>query len=63
MPRRYINQLRDNEKIEEIYLISDKQLRSNKNSKLYFQFNLSDKTGMISGRLWNIADEVFYQYE
>ncbi|MDR1140842.1 MAG: HD domain-containing protein, partial [Planctomycetaceae bacterium] len=39
------------------------QLRSNKNSKLYFQFNLSDKTGMISGRLWNIADEVFYQYE
>jgi 3'-5' exoribonuclease len=63
MPRRYINQLRDSEKIKEIYLISEKQLRPNKNGNLYLQFNLSDKTGMISGRLWNVADEVFYQFE
>ncbi|MDR2756257.1 MAG: HD domain-containing protein [Planctomycetaceae bacterium] len=63
MPRRYINQFRDNEKVEEVYLISDKQLRPNKNGNLYLQFNLSDKTGMIGGRLWNIADEVFYQFD
>ncbi|MDR2441633.1 MAG: HD domain-containing protein [Planctomycetaceae bacterium] len=63
MPRRYINQLRDNEKVEEVYLISDKQLRPNKNGNLYLQFNLSDKTGMISGRLWNAADEVFYLFD
>ncbi|MDR0705183.1 MAG: HD domain-containing protein [Planctomycetaceae bacterium] len=63
MPRRYINQFRDNEKIEEIYQISEKQLRPNKNGNLYLQFNLSDKTGMISGRLWNVNDDVFYQFE
>ncbi|MDR1964279.1 MAG: HD domain-containing protein [Planctomycetaceae bacterium] len=63
MPRRYINQFRDNEKVEEIYLVSDKQLRPNKNGNLYLQFNLSDKTGMVSGRLWNATDELFYQFD
>ncbi|MDR3198020.1 MAG: HD domain-containing protein [Planctomycetaceae bacterium] len=63
MSRQYINQFRDNEKVEEIYLISDKQLKSNKNGNFYLQFNLSDKTGVISARLWNIADEVFYQFD
>jgi 3'-5' exoribonuclease len=63
MSRRYINQFRDNEKIEEIYQISEKQLRPNKNGNLYLQFNLSDKTGMISARQWNVSDEVFYQFE
>jgi len=61
--RRYINQLRDNEKVEEIYLISDKQLRPNKNGNLYLQFNLADKTGMVSGRFWNATDDQFYQFD
>lgn len=63
MTRRYINQLRDNEKIEEIYRVSEKQLRPNKNGNLYLQFNLSDKTGMIGGRFWNATEEMFYQFD
>ncbi len=59
MTRRYVNQLRDNEKVEEIYRVSDKQLRPNKNGNLYLQCNLSDKTGMISARLWNATEEMF----
>jgi 3'-5' exoribonuclease len=61
--RRYINQLCDNEKVEEIYMISDKQLRPNKNGNLYLQFNLVDKTGVVSGRLWNAMDDLFYQFD
>ncbi len=60
MTRRYINQLRDNEKVEEIFRISEKQLRPNKNGNLYLQCNFSDKTGMISARLWNATEEMFY---
>ena len=61
--RKYINQIRDNEQIDEVYQITDKQLRPNKNGKFYLQFNLSDKTGMVGGRLWNAAEEQFYQYD
>ena len=63
MTRRYINQLRDNEKIEEIYRVSEKQLRPNKNGNLYLQFNLSDKTGMVGARLWNATEEMFYGFD
>jgi 3'-5' exoribonuclease len=61
--RRYVNQLRDNEKVSEVFLLSEKQLRPNKNGNLYLQFNLADKTGIVSGRLWNVTDVSFYQFE
>jgi len=61
--RRYINQLKENEKITEIYLASDKQLRPNKKGNLYLQFNLSDKTGTITGFLWSVNDAAAYDFE
>ena len=61
--RRYINQLKDNEKICETYMISEKQLRPNKKGNLYLQFNLSDKTGTISGFRWDVNDESAYNFE
>jgi len=61
--RKYINQLRDNEQVDEVYLFTDKQLRPNKNGKFYLQFSLSDKTGKIDGRFWNVTDDLFYQYD
>ncbi|GHT21497.1 hypothetical protein FACS189419_02490 [Planctomycetales bacterium] len=63
MSRRYINQFKDNEKVSEIFLVSDKQMRANKNGNYYLQFNLADRTGMISSRLWNITDGRFYDFE
>ncbi len=58
-----VNQLRDNEKLSEIYRVTEKQLRSNKNGNFYLQFNLSDKTGMISARYWNATEELAMQFE
>ncbi len=63
MTRRYINQLRDNEKVEEIYRVSEKLLRPNKNGNLYLQCCLSDKTGMVGARLWNATEEMFYGFD
>lgn len=63
MTRKYINQIKENDKIEEIYRLTDKQLRPNKNGNLYLQFNLSDKTGMVGGRLWNITTELAEQVD
>ena len=61
--RKYINQLRDNEQVDEVYQITEKQLRPNKNGKYYLQFNLSDRTGTVGGRLWSGGEEQFYQFE
>jgi len=61
--RRYINQLKENEKISEVYAVSDKQLRPNKKGNLYLQFNLSDRTGTICGFIWDAHNASSYDFE
>lgn len=57
MSRRYVNTLSDGETIEEVYLLADKQLRANRNAELYLLAQLRDRTGQISGLLWNVKEE------
>ena len=57
MPRRYINELADGEAVDEVYLLADKQLRANRNANLYLLASLRDKTGLISGLMWNVTEE------
>ena len=61
--RRYINQLKENEKIAEIYVVSEKQLRPDKKGNLYLQFNLSDRTGSITGFIWDVTNVAVYDFE
>ena len=37
MGRRFVQQLTDGESIEEVYLVTDKQLRANRNGNTYLQ--------------------------
>jgi 3'-5' exoribonuclease len=61
--RRYVNQLAEREQIDQIFLVADKQLRANRNGNLYLQLRLMDKTGSLSGMLWNATDQVFNSVE
>ena len=61
--RRYISQLKENEKISEIYAVSEKQLRPNKKGNLYLQFNLSDRTGSLTGFIWNVTDAASHDFD
>lgn len=63
MSHLFINQIRENDKIDSIYRLSSKQLRPNKNGNLYLQFDLSDKTGTVSARFWSITAEQAEYYE
>lgn len=56
MSRRYVDQLRDGDNLDDIYLVTDKQLRANRNGNLYLLLELRDRTGGISARLWNAGD-------
>jgi len=60
--RKYINQLKDNEAINEIYLVTEKQLRPNKNGVFYIQMTISDRTGSVSVRIWNATEEQFQTF-
>jgi 3'-5' exoribonuclease len=57
--RRFINQLAERENIDQVFLVADKQLRANRNGNLYLQLRLTDKSGSLTGMLWNASDNIF----
>src|SRR5438270_11906592 len=63
MGRRFVLQMTDGDAIEEVYLVSDKQLRANRNGNLYLQVELRDRTGAIVARLWNAGEHLFRSFE
>ncbi len=58
MTRQFVNTLRDGDAVEEVFLLADKQLRANRNANLYLLAQLRDKTGMISGLMWNVNEDL-----
>ena len=61
--RRFVKQLADGEQIEEVFLVTDKQLRANRNGNLYLQVDLADRTGTINARQWNAGEPVFRSFD
>jgi 3'-5' exoribonuclease len=61
--RRYVQQLADGDNVEEVFLVTDKQLRANRNGNLYLQLELRDRTGSISARLWNAGEQLFRSFD
>jgi 3'-5' exoribonuclease len=63
MGRRFVQQLSDGETVEEVYLVTDKQLRANRNGNLYLQLELRDRSGAISARMWNAGEHLFRSFD
>src|SRR6478672_2403533 len=63
MSRRFVQQLSDGDTVEEVYLITDKQLRANRNGNLYLQIELRDRSGSISARLWNAGEHLCRMFD
>ncbi len=63
MSRRYVEQLRDGDTLDDVYLAVDKQLRTNRKGDLFLQVDLRDRTGGMSARLWNAGDAQFRSFE
>lgn len=62
MSRRAIQLLTDGESIDEIYMVVDKQLRTNRTGSFYLQVELRDRTGTITARLWNANEAQFRSF-
>ena len=59
MSRRFVKELSDGETIDQVFLASEKQLRTNRNGNLYLQLRLSDRSGSITAMLWNAQQKHF----
>ena len=53
MARMFVNELSDGDAVDQAFMASEKQLRTNRNGNLYLQVRLSDRTGSITSMLWN----------
>ena len=56
MSRRYVDQLRDGDNLDDIYLVTDKQVRANRNGNPFLLLELRDRTGGIQARMWNAGE-------
>ncbi len=57
MEKRFISDLKVNEKIDTIFILRKKNLKLTKYDKPYLEMSFQDKTGKIEGRLWDDADK------
>jgi 3'-5' exoribonuclease len=55
--------LKEGDWVEEVYLVTSKQVSTAKNGVTYLSLKLADKTGEIDGKLWDNADEVAGRFE
>jgi 3'-5' exoribonuclease len=63
MAHKFVEELADGDSLEDVYLVVEKQYRANRNGNLYIQLDLRDRTGAISARLWNAAEQLFRSFE
>jgi 3'-5' exoribonuclease len=63
MTRRFVTELADGEAVEDVFLVTDKQLRANRNGNLYIQVDLRDRSGVINARLWNAGEPLFRSFD
>ncbi len=63
MARHYVRELNDGQVVDQTFLASEKQLRTNRNGNLYLQVRLSDKTGSLTSMLWNAQQRHYDCFE
>ena len=63
MARQFVEELKDGDTIEEVFLLADKQLRANRNANLYLLTQLRDRTGTVSGLMWNVTEETCANFD
>jgi 3'-5' exoribonuclease len=63
MPRQFIASLPPQTQIDQVFLATHKQLRPNRNGQLYLQVELADRSGSMTGRLWNASDADYAAFD
>ena len=59
----YINQIKERDRVESIFLVRDKITAMAKNGKPYMTLKLMDRTGEVEGRIWDQVDQFSAMFE
>lgn len=63
MPRSFVCDLNDGDQLDHVLLIRNKQIRNNRNGNPYLQLELTDRTGSLDARYWNVTDAEAHSIE
>ncbi len=58
----YVNQIKERDRVESIFLVRDKITAMAKNGKPYMTLKLMDRTGEVEGRIWDQVDYFSSQF-
>jgi 3'-5' exoribonuclease len=61
MPRRYIRQFADGDTFDDIFLVTDKLVKTNRQGQPFLQVELRDRSGALMARLWNAGENLTRQ--
>ena len=59
----FINNIKEKDRIEDIFLVTKKEMGMSKSGKPYLNIKLMDKTGEIEARVWDDAEEYSKNFE
>ena len=60
---KYIRDLTDGSRINEVYFCKGKTAATTKNGKTYYNVSLQDKTGSIDGKIWDVTSSAINEFE
>lgn len=63
MSRQFINTIQPQTSIDEVFRVTDKQHRANRQGNMYLLLQLSDRTGTISGMRWNADARIYESFQ
>jgi 3'-5' exoribonuclease len=59
LPRRPVRELKAGERIDQVFLVTKKDLRATTNGGLYIHAIISDRTGEMVARVWNATEDLY----
>ncbi|HUT32799.1 MAG TPA: HD domain-containing protein [Planctomycetota bacterium] len=59
MPRKFIADLHPGDTVQDVFLVRDKQLRTQRDGAFYMDMELADRTGVAPSKFWNATRELF----
>lgn len=63
MKRVFLKDIKERDKVEEIFLVSKKDMPISKSGKPYLNLKLMDKTGEMEGRVWDHAEKLSQNFK
>ena len=62
MAKKLIEEYRAGETVDEVFLLSQNELKSARSGSLYLALTLNDKSGSMPGRMWDATDVVHHAF-